>query len=502
MRSSIIISSFVLFVGVFLGKISGFTRELFVAWTFGTNSEADLTIILLMLPDLIVHILAGGSISAVLIPEFKSMNEVDSFNLYMQSFIVALILSCLLSSGLAIHSKYLLKLAAPGFGPELLLRGSELLKIVIWMIPLTVLSVVNVAYLNSKHSFFVASLGVSIFNVTLIAGFILLDSQDKLFLSDLAKFVILGAFLRFVSQLVLIIRKIKSFEIHLNLLLNVTILYRYLNSVGLYGFIILIPVTLRAISSLGDPGTLASFNYTIKLIELPLSLYISTLSVVMLPVMSELFNSADKQLHIKANNQIKIYLLLICIISLIVSSLIYLLKYNIINLVLSSSLIPQSELIRIGEALGVGIYSLPLQGVSAVLTTVYISKKNSKTPLLINLFGVIINAVSGYFLYSYFGIKGLMISLSITFLFITVVQFLTIYHYYKLKLWDLLFNINFFKNIVFSVIILWIFKILNQTFEIGSVESICYGVVSGIIILTINLFINSDIRNYMNEFKI
>jgi len=88
MIKSILLSTIVLNVGLLLGRLSGFVRESIVATTYGTSSQADIVVLMLTVPDLLVNILVGGAMGAVLIPEFNSSSgnakKLLFQNLYLQ----------------------------------------------------------------------------------------------------------------------------------------------------------------------------------------------------------------------------------------------------------------------------------------------------------------------------------------------------------------------------------------------------------------------------------
>jgi hypothetical protein len=67
-------------VSVFLGRITGLVREIVLAHVLGLGRAADLALFALTLPDSITNLLRGGAImggafGAVLIPEFKALQE-------------------------------------------------------------------------------------------------------------------------------------------------------------------------------------------------------------------------------------------------------------------------------------------------------------------------------------------------------------------------------------------------------------------------------------------
>ena len=67
----LIISGAVVSFGILLGRVTGFLREIGIASVFGISTEADITILMLTIPDVLVNLLVAGGLSAALIPEFR-----------------------------------------------------------------------------------------------------------------------------------------------------------------------------------------------------------------------------------------------------------------------------------------------------------------------------------------------------------------------------------------------------------------------------------------------
>ncbi|WP_219927722.1 hypothetical protein, partial [Aeromonas sp. HMWF016] len=69
---------------LFLGRISGFLRELFIASSFGVSKTSDLIIVLLSIPDVLVNLLVGGALGMILVPEQKKYTQELARIFYLQ----------------------------------------------------------------------------------------------------------------------------------------------------------------------------------------------------------------------------------------------------------------------------------------------------------------------------------------------------------------------------------------------------------------------------------
>ena len=158
-NKDIFLSSFVVTFGLLLGRIFGFLREIIIASKFGISSESDIATILLTIPDFLVGLIAGGALSAVLIPEFQKINIFRTkINFLIKSsffLVVSLSLICFI---LDIFSLNLVFVLAPGLEDKSLFTANKYFSLVIWSVPVSALVGITTAYLHSKDNFFIASL--------------------------------------------------------------------------------------------------------------------------------------------------------------------------------------------------------------------------------------------------------------------------------------------------------------------------------------------------------
>jgi len=60
MFKALLVSSLFLNLGLLLGRLSVFAREAFIASAYGATAKADIVVLMLTAPDLLVGILMGG----------------------------------------------------------------------------------------------------------------------------------------------------------------------------------------------------------------------------------------------------------------------------------------------------------------------------------------------------------------------------------------------------------------------------------------------------------
>lgn len=412
--------------GLLLGRLAGFGRDMTVASAFGVSKESDLVILMLTVPDLLVNILVGGALSAALLPQFKKLSNSDSHILFVQSSLILgggfIVITAILYALVDVLVNFL----APGFDTQTASQASGLLKSVLWLIPLTVLSGVSTAYLHSKEKFAIASLGTLIFNLSVIVGLILLISLG-FSLATLAVFVILGGLIRWGSQLVFCeLSKGRGGRLNKNIV-DRSLVKRYFQAMLSGGFLLLFPVFARSLATYSGDGALSSLNFALKLVEFPLAISITVLSVVLFPALSERYASKNASEYLSlARNGFLITLLL----SLATMVPLIIFNADFVALAFGYGKMTEPALDEISSLVAIGFILLPLQGCTTLLMTLFNSRLDTKTPMYINFLGLILFFILGVYLDNIYGLMGVMYALLVShiFIFITSLTLLACKH--------------------------------------------------------------------------
>lgn len=136
MIKAILLSSLLFNIGLLLGRFSGFIRESFLAASFGVSAEADIAVMMLSIPDLLVNILVGGGLAAALVPEFTQFPS-QARRLWWQSMLIFTGFFMLIAALLHGLMQPLMALLAPGFSNEQLQASLLPMRWVIWLMPLS-----------------------------------------------------------------------------------------------------------------------------------------------------------------------------------------------------------------------------------------------------------------------------------------------------------------------------------------------------------------------------
>jgi putative peptidoglycan lipid II flippase len=483
-------SSLVVNLALLLGRLSGFGREVLVASTFGASAETDVVVLMLTVPDLLVNILMGGAMGAMLIPEFTQHPE-QSRKLLYQSLLLFGVVFMSIAGLVHWQADLLVAVLAPGFQAEQVTHAAVVLGWVIWLIPLTVLAGIVTAYLHANNKFAVAALGTLIINCTIIVGLVLVFYGYG-YLRLLAGFVLLGGILRLTSQLMQVrpgwspLSSLTPFQITRPLLI------RYGQAMLAGSVLLLFPAVARAFASFEGDGSLALINFATRLVEFPLAIAVTFLAVVFFPRLSQSFVE-DKSLHrhlIGYGTQITIAISIIAAITLIAFGSAY------AEFVYGYGDMPSSGVDMVAELTKIGLLALPVQGASVFLTSAFNSRKDTRTPMLINLFGLVFFVMSS--LYGLFGeglsavMWGMVASYSLIFL---MQLFFTKVEAFSWK--PVLLDKTFLLGLVCAVVILVISSQLIARISFPPWLSLLLACVAALVSLCVMALFNEKLRTML-----
>ncbi len=370
MYKKIIQNSFILSIGILVGRFSGFIRELLIARKFGTSEFADQIVLMLTVPDLLNNILAAGAISGILIPLLATHNDhlskllfIFIQKLFKLTIILYLIINFIFYLIYDWHLFSLLLVSTLSVFPN-------------------IIAFVTNSYLQYEKRFIAQSLGTLVFNTVIIIC-ILINAINYWF----ALGVILAASIRMIW----IISDIWRAGLHDNIFINknknfhINISYRVLIIVLLSnGLMFVLPIIDKMTASLLYEGSVATLSYAEKIYLLPVSVILTTYAVALLPDLARLANEKKYNIIltlVKRSVMINILLssLVVIIFILFTKEIIYLIFGLLGNL-------DNNKLLAISEILTAYLPIILLAGSISVFINVLFTFKAYNKILLYSLF--------------------------------------------------------------------------------------------------------------------
>ena len=416
-QNSILSAASVLMVAVLISRLLGLLRDRFLAGTFFADRawQLDVYFAAFRLPDMIFQLLVVGALSAAFIPVFTQYIQTQkrqAWHIASSVISLGLLLFIFLAIALFIFARPLNQLIAPSFSSPQLTLMTNLTRLLILAQASFLVSNFITGILQSHQHFLVPALSPVAYNLGIIFGILALSPLLGIYGPVFG--VILGALLHLLVQLPLVKR------IGFNFRPSFDINHPGVRRIGR----LMLPRTLAlAVSQIEltvavfiatslNPGSLAIFYFAQHLNALPIGLFGATIGQAALPSLSRQQDPAlinkFKQLFLSSFNQILYF-------SLPASMILLILRIPIVRLAFGARGFPWQATLITGKVVAFFAISVFAQAVIQILVRGFYALANTRTPLILGTFAVILNVcLSFLFVYRLeFSVLGLALAISL-----------------------------------------------------------------------------------------
>jgi len=401
-----------------LSKILGLVRDRLLASSFGASDILDTYFAAFRLPDLIFNILVLGALSSAFIPVFieywkKGKNALARKEAWhITNSILNIIVVFLFVLGLIffIFAPQLVSLITPGFDVAKQAMTTRLTRIMLASILLFGISNVFSSILNSFRRFLAYAFAPIMYNVGIIFGIIFL--YPSMGIEGLAWGVVLGAFLHMIVQMPAVFKTGYRYKWRFNYHHpGVKKIARLIlpRTFGLAIFQIN-RLVITIVASTLMAGSIAVFNLANNLQSFPINVFGVSLAIAAFPLMSSAFAEKDTGkfvLHFSVTFRRILFLIIPA------SVLILLLRAQLVRVILGSGAFDWQDTYLTAQALGYFSLSLFAQSLVPVLARSFYAHHDTKTPVKVSVFSLIINIIGSVILGRLMGVTGLALSFSI-----------------------------------------------------------------------------------------
>lgn len=416
-QNTIFSASIVLAVTFGLSALLGFLRSRFLYAQFYSCCavELDAYNAAFRIPDLIFKLLVSGALSASFIPVFSSYLHKDEAKAYsIASTVINLLLIAFVSISffVLIFAHPLSAMVAPGFSPEQISLMANLTRILLVAQIFFLISNFLTGMLQVHQVFIIPSLSPIVYNISIIASILLLAPSFGIY------GVVIGAVVGAMFHLVIQIPLAKSLGFRYSLQINphldgvkeiVRLMIPRTISIGLGE--IENTVSLFFASTLAA-GSLSLLNLAVQLMSLPSRIFGTTIGQASLPILSK--NIARNELDLFRNTVRKV-LAQSLFIAIPITTLILIHRVALIRIAFGAKEFPWSATLLTAKTLAYLTPAIISQAIIQILVRSFYALHNTKTPLQISFFSLLVNVVSSFFFITYtdLGIVGLAISISL-----------------------------------------------------------------------------------------
>lgn len=404
-------------------KLLGFFREMLIAAKFGSGMETDTFFIALTVTGLVTGFI-GNAISTTFIP---ILSEIDSRegkkykiehtnNIVNVIFIVSILL--VLVGWLC--SPIIIKLLAKGFQGNQFNLTVKLTRIGLPMLLFSGFIGVFTGYLQSEQRF--TSTAAVGFPFNFVYIFFLLFLTNKYGIEGL----MVTSVVAMASQVLILVPEIRCTGYKYNFRFNFK--DRYIKQIISLSLPVFIGVAINDLNTIVDKtlasslieGSISALNYANKLIGLILGVFISAITTVIFPMLAKELNGTNYD-SMKKIMAYGINLILLITIPAMIGLII--LSTPIVEIAFQRGVFDINATIMTSQALifySLGLVSMAL---NLLITRVYYSLQDTKTPMINGAISVVLNVILNIILVKFMEHSGLALATSLATTISTILLF-------------------------------------------------------------------------------
>jgi len=440
--------------GVLISRIFGLIRDVVIASVYGATGLTDIFFVAFAIPNLFRQFFVEGALSSAFMPFLAEKFKIGGAkmqNIYLtQLIIVQSIIISIITIIIMIFADYIIMMFIPGYANDKFFvdTGSDLLRIVMPFLLLISFSGLFSGLLNLHGSYFISYSSSALFNIMMIIGaWIGYKTNQNIYY--LAYATIAGGVLQAIT--IYISSYIYGFRPKLSTKLDQAVKQTYLLilpsiigvSISQINFLI-----GRVLASYLAVGSISWLFYANRLFQFPLGVLSVAVGVVSLTELSKARAIND----VARLNQLIDNGIIILLVFILPSTIgLIMLAEGIVKLLFYRDNFTLVDLYNTADALRMYSIGLIFFSLINLLTRVFHSFKDTKTPVKAAFVGLIVNVILNIILMQFLAHSGIALASSISALVNVIIL------YYLLKNYK--FQISKHKSLLIKLLSANIFLI-------------------------------------------
>lgn len=406
-------ATFGLMVATIIAKILGFGRELVLAAGYGTSIYSDAYVTAMNIPQVIFAII-GSTLATVLIPMYMEVHseegEVVSLK-FINNVFNLVILACIVLSVFGfVFTEQIVKMFAVGYEGEALTVAINFTRITILGIVFTGLSYVMTSYLQIKNDFVMPGLSSVPKNIIIIVATILSIKYGPYLM---IWGTLVGMASEFLFQLPFAVKKGYKY------LPIIDVKDEYIKKMAWLIGPVLIGVAVNQVNTLVDRtlastlpvGTVSALNYSNKLTSFVIAIFITSISSVIYPMLSQL-SSENNKLRFITSVRKSINCVIILVMPITVGTIV--LSQPIVRVLFERGAFDERGTYLTALALAMYSIGMVAYGLRDVLGKIFYSLQDTKTPMVNGVIAMGVNMVMDVVFIQFWGLAGLTLATSLS----------------------------------------------------------------------------------------
>ena len=400
-----------------ISRILGYGRDILIAIFLGTGFFADAFFVAFRLPNTFRRLFAEGAFNAAFVPSYTGelvQNKEQADNFAQNIFNILLIILLFFVFLAEIFMPQLIYLIAPGFykDPEKLNLAVNLSRITFPFLFFICLASFFTAILNSHNKFAVAAAAPIIFNIILIGALLVspwLDTSVAIILSYAVS--ISGL----VQLLILIFFVKKNFSPKINLKVKIDEKIRFffkklIPSIFSSG-VTQINILVGTIIASFHPGAVSYLYYADRVYHINLAIAGIGIGTVMLPELSKFIKNNNQ---FEANNLQNRAIEFCLFLSIPAAAALVIGSAEIVTSLFGYGSFNIDSVNNTAIALTFFAFGVPAFAMLKILSNLFFSRNDTKTPFYLSLVSVVLNIVISVSLFEKFGFVIIPIATSLS----------------------------------------------------------------------------------------
>lgn len=422
-RNKIAVATLVMAAATTLSRFAGLARDVVVARLFGAGFATDAFFMAFTIPNLLRRFFGEGSLTAAFVPTFSEVyhqhGEKEAQQLANRCVTLLLIVMLLVVTLGIICSPWIVQGIGYGFSQVegKLLLTDQLNRVMFPYIGLVSLLALVTGILNVHGHFFLPSLSPLFLNLTMILSALSLGTLFDQPVFALAVGVLVGGVVQLLLQFPVLLRyriRIKldfAFRNDEQLQRIVSLMLPGIAGVAIYQINVIVS---RLLASFLPEGSVSYLYYAQRLFEFPQGIFIVSLAQAALPMMSRQIASADQQ---GMRESLQFAMRLITIVCLPAILGLILCATPVYSLFFLGGEFGLSEMRNTAMALVCYAPGLLFVGYSRIAAQTFYALKDTRTPVLVSFWTLLVNLLLGLVLMRFFQHLGLAVALTLASMF-------------------------------------------------------------------------------------
>lgn len=421
-KESITKATGVLSAATVSSRIAGLVRDMVVAAVFGAGLLTDAFFVAFTIPNLLRRFFAEGSLTAAFVPTFTDVLHREGTDeaqrvLRICWTLLLLVLACVTLLGV-LASPWLVKLVGYGFaGSAGKLALTDLLnRIMFPYIFFVSLVALFAGVLNVNGHFLLPALSPVMLNLSMIGTAIVLAPRMEQPILALACGVLLGGAIQFAMQIPVLYRHGYDLRLDFNFRHSAVMKMARLMLPGILGVAIyqINVVVTRLLASFLPEGSVSWLYYGQRLFEFPQGVFVVSLAQAALPAMSRQIAADDTD---GFRDSLRFALVMILLVTVPAAVGLILCNQAVYSLFFMRGQFSSFDVTQAALALAWYAPGLLFVGISRVVVPSFYAMKDTRTPVLVSFWTLLVNLLAGLVLMRLMGHAGLALALTLASVF-------------------------------------------------------------------------------------